>query len=80
MSASPVVPAPDEPASAPAPREYRCDVCGKTFQGLPGGAGLFLWTRGEETRFEEPPLCERCATRITVGALTKWSLEEEEEE
>ncbi len=61
-------------------QEFRCDACGKTFQGLPGGSGLFVWTRGDETRFEEPPLCERCAARITVGALTKWSWEEEEEE
>jgi hypothetical protein len=71
---------PDQPPAGPAPRQYLCDGCGKTFEGPPGGSGLFVWTRGDETRFEEPPLCDRCATRITVGALTKWSLEEEEEE
>ena len=71
---------PEEPEVPAARREFQCDGCGKTFEGLPGGSGLFVWTRGDETRFEEPPLCERCAARITVGALTKWSLEEEEEE
>ena len=51
-------------------------MCGETFEGSPGGAGLFVWTRGEETRFEEPPLCERCAADLTVGALVKWAWEE----
>ena len=46
---------------------------------MPDGSGLFVWTRGEETRYEEPPLCSECAQRITIGALLKWSLEEEEE-
>jgi hypothetical protein len=57
---------------------FRCDLCGRACDGFPGGAGLFVWTRGDEMRFEEPPLCEQCATRITMGALSKWSLEPEE--
>jgi hypothetical protein len=60
-------------------RGYDCDACGKTFEGEPAGAGLFIWTRGEEVRYEEPPLCEGCATEITVGALLKWEAEGEEE-
>jgi hypothetical protein len=60
-------------------RDYECDHCGRTFEGVPGGAGLLLWTRGEEVRYEEPPLCEDCASQITVGALLKWEVEEEEE-
>jgi hypothetical protein len=70
-----------EPLEPSAPtvnrRTYRCDSCGKSFEGYPSGAGLFMWTRGDETRFEEPPLCEACATKITIGALVKWGSEEE---
>ena len=62
-----------------ASRTYQCDACGDSFEGEPAGAGLFLWTRGDEVRYEEPPLCEQCASRITVGALLKWDTEDEEE-
>lgn len=62
-----------------APRSYECDACGRSFEGEPAGAGLFLWTRGDEVRYEEPPLCEQCASEITVGALLKWDSEDEEE-
>jgi len=69
-----------EPASgATEERRFECDSCGKWFEGEPGGAGLFLWTRGDEVRYEEPPLCEACASEIAVGALVKWDTEEEEE-
>ena len=60
-------------------RTFRCDHCDKTFDGDPAGSGLLVWTRGEEVRYEEPPLCEECASNITVGALLKWDVEEEEE-
>ena len=60
-------------------KSYDCDCCGQHFEGEPGGSGLFLWTRGEEIRYEEPPLCEVCAAEIAVGALVKWDSEEEEE-
>jgi hypothetical protein len=60
-------------------RRYECDSCGKSFKGEPAGAGLFLWTRGDEVRYEEPPLCAGCASEITVGALVKWDAEDEEE-
>jgi len=63
----------------PPRRSYECDHCALSFEGEPGGAGLLVWTRGEETRYEEPPLCDECASRITVGALLKWDVEEEEE-
>lgn len=39
----------------------RCDACGAVIEGEPAARGLFLWTRGDEVRFEEPPLCEDCA-------------------
>lgn len=66
----------EEPAP---PKRFVCDACGDSFEGLPGGSGLFLWTRGEEVRYEEPPLCEGCASEITVGALMRWDVDEEEE-
>ena len=68
------------PASGtPERRGFECDACGKWIDGEPGGAGLFVWTRGDEVRYEEPPLCEDCASEITVGALLRWDTEEEEE-
>jgi len=60
-------------------RSYDCDMCGKHFDGDPGGSGLFMWTRGDEVRFEEPPLCDECASNVTLDALTRWETEEEEE-
>ncbi|MBI4956518.1 MAG: hypothetical protein HY908_31165 [Myxococcales bacterium] len=63
-----------EPAAEPA----ACHACGDPIDGEPAGRGLFLWTRGEEVRFEEPALCERCATAIGVTALRDWEIEEEE--
>jgi hypothetical protein len=77
FATSPLGPEPDNEGGAP--RVYECDHCARTFEGEPGGAGLLVWTRGEETRYEEPPLCDECASRITVGALLKWDVEEEEE-
>ena len=58
--------------------ELRCDVCDDAIEGEPAGRGLYMWTRGEESRFEEPALCPRCATAIGVTALAAWSVEEEE--
>ncbi len=58
---------------------YDCDMCNQHFDGEPAGSGLFVWTRGEELRFEEPPLCETCAQNVTLDALTRWGVEEEEE-
>jgi hypothetical protein len=69
----------DLPAGRRQGRGYDCDSCGQSFEGEPGGAGLYIWTRGEEVRYEEPPLCEPCAMRVTVGALLSWEAEDEEE-
>lgn len=69
----------DSGATSPKPVLYECDSCGKSCEGPPAGSGLFIWTRGDEVRYEEPPLCVECASRITIGALVKWSWEEEEE-
>ena len=56
-----------------------CAVVGASFAGEPGGSGLLVWTRGGEVRYEEPPLCDECAERLTVGALAQWESDEEEE-
>jgi hypothetical protein len=58
---------------------YHCDLCDKTCEGQPSGKGLLLWWRGTEMRYDEPPLCEECSSRITLGAMSKWALEDEEE-
>ena len=65
--------------ASPEPRRFVCDHCGNSFEGDPGGAGMLVWTRGDEVRREEPPLCEDCASSITIGALLKWNAEAEEE-
>jgi hypothetical protein len=58
--------------------ELRCDVCDEPIEGEPTGRGLYMWTRGDEVRFEEPALCAQCATAIGVTALAAWAVEEEE--
>ncbi|HLV19631.1 MAG TPA: hypothetical protein VKZ49_02075 [Polyangiaceae bacterium] len=60
-------------------RTYECDMCGDSFTGPPAGAGLFIWTRGDEVRYEEPPLCETCGSEIALSAALMWAREEEEE-
>jgi len=66
----------------------RCDVC-KDLVEAPEeeteeegfsvrGRGMLLWTRGEERRSQEPPLCPGCAAAIGVSALQRWEIEEDE--
>ena len=61
--------------------ERRCDLCGAQLaEGVEdGGSGLYVWTRGDEVRFEEPPLCETCGPELALAASRRF-LEEEEEE
>lgn len=67
---------------------HRCDVCGEELApeheeedasgyDLPG-RGLLVWSRGEERRYQEPPLCPACAAAISLSALQRWEIEEEE--
>jgi hypothetical protein len=68
----------------------RCDVCAEALRNASAdedgddggfdieGRGLLVWTRGEERRYQEPPLCASCATAIGVSALQRWEIEEEE--
>jgi hypothetical protein len=67
-----------ERTAGPNPTELRCDVCDDPIEGEPTGRGLYMWTRGDEVRFEEPALCARCSTAIGVTALAAWDVEEEE--
>lgn len=62
----------------------RCDVCADPLGGAADegydvhGRGLLLWTRGDERRYQEPPLCPTCAAAIGLSALQRWEIEEEE--
>lgn len=68
---------------------HRCDVCAELLSEHEGdgdedigygitGRGLLVWCRGEERRYQEPPLCAACAAAIGVSALQRWEIEEEE--
>jgi hypothetical protein len=37
-----------------------------------------VFVRGDRVEYEEPPLCERCAHAISMTALYRWEIEEEE--
>lgn len=69
---------PPPSGSSGEPTQLRCDACHELIDGEPGGHGLFYWVRGEEARFEEPPLCESCAVAVTASAHRRWDIEEEE--
>lgn len=66
------------------PEPMACDVCGAEVGEDSGegpavpGQGLYLWSRGEEMRREEVPLCDACAAALGVTALARWEIEEEE--
>lgn len=56
-----------------------CDVCDAPIEDeAEASRGLYVWARGGEVHYEEPHLCESCATAIGVTALAAWSVEEEE--
>ena len=69
--------------------ERRCDACGDALPAASaadddddgygvGGQGVYMWTRGDEVRFESAPLCASCASAIGMTALARWEIEEEE--
>lgn len=65
------------------PHVVHCDACGSVLDDEPErdpfcGRGVYMWTRGEEVRFEEAPLCASCASAIGLTALARWEIEEEE--
>lgn len=64
----------------PAASERRCDLCDQVITGEDGGSGLYVWTRGDHVRFEEPPLCPTCGPRVALSAMRMWEEEDEEGE
>jgi len=68
---------PKRPDDDDAEPRLECDACGAEIEGRPAGSGLFLWTRGGEVRYEEPPLCESCAQNIATVGMVQWDEEEE---
>ncbi len=69
-----------------APVAAACDACGASLPAAEGddhayrvpGEGAYMWTRGEQVRFDRAPLCADCASAIGVTALGRWEIEEEE--
>jgi hypothetical protein len=55
-----------------------CDACKLPIEGEPSGAGILVFSRGDELRYEEPPLCEHCSMAIGITAMVRWAEEEEE--
>jgi hypothetical protein len=65
--------------------EPACDACGlpvtRDPEGsmAPSGSGLYVWARGGDVRYEEPPLCSDCAAAIGLTQLRLWEIEDDEE-
>lgn len=58
-------------------RQPACSSCNRPINGRPAATGLFMWTRGDEVRYDEPPLCGCCASTVTMVALHRWHCGEE---
>jgi hypothetical protein len=56
-----------------------CDRCGSRVYGQPRGRGLLVWSRGDETRYEEPPLCDDCAPRVAMFGQRQFDEQEDED-
>ncbi len=54
------------------PEQVSCGVCDAPIAGDPAGTGFFMWTRGEEVRFDSPPLCGSCAAAMSLTAHSRW--------
>ena len=62
------------------PEPLECSLCEAPIEGAPTSSGLLLWTRGDDIRYDEPPLCASCSTTLAVTAYARWYLEEEGDE
>jgi len=65
-------------------RAKRCDVCDAPIRATdddlhPAGAGIYVWTRGDEVRREEPPLCPTCGATLGMAQVRRWEIEDDEE-
>lgn len=45
---------------------------------LPAGSGLLVWTRGDEVRYDEPPLCPTCGASLGMAQIRRWDTDDEE--
>lgn len=50
----------------------QCQVCDAPLRDADAQFGLLIWARGDETRYEEPPVCERCAESVRAAAYLRW--------
>jgi hypothetical protein len=66
------------PAEDDGDLDENADVSADANKWAPAGRGLYVWSRGGETVYEEPPLCGSCSTAIGMSALARWEIEEEE--
>jgi hypothetical protein len=64
-----------------------CDLCDAPLPSASApleessqSAGLYMWSRGDERRFEEPPICASCASSIGVSAWVRWTQGEDDGE
>ena len=65
--------------SAPPDEPTRCSVCDDVVaEGEPIASGLMLWSRGDELRIDEPPMCGGCAATIGISLFARWTSGEEE--
>ena len=62
------------------PEPLECSLCETPIEGAPASSGLLLWTRGDDVRYDEPPLCASCSTTLMVTAYARCYLEEEGDE
>ena len=60
-------------------REIRfCHCCDRRLEDSRGGTGLFLWVRGDQVEYEEPPLCFDCSQALSVSWLQRvYEMEDE---
>jgi hypothetical protein len=63
-----------------AERELSCSLCDAELAEGAASSGLFMWTRGDHVRFEEPPLCARCSGDVSVSAFLSWPWDDDFDE
>jgi hypothetical protein len=52
-----------------------CNLCDDPIEGdRAPSSGLLMWTRGDEIRFDEPPLCLVCSSIVGVAAFQRFML------
>jgi hypothetical protein len=59
----------------------RCEFCDKPIDTASdqNGSGLYVWARGDESRYEEPPLCATCALSAGINASRLFMIEDDGE-